>query len=116
MLNKQPQIKESEKETPAFAQADALIPQTEAQGNGCGILEVVSSEGVVTKEGLVGGGGMLIVPMTPRALHLSHTDRQREHLLCFFITLSHTQIQAFPFDYGYSMFRHVFPLNVSVNH
>lgn len=31
MLNKQPQIKESEKETPAFTQADALIPETEAQ-------------------------------------------------------------------------------------
>lgn len=50
------------------------------------VLEVVSSEGVVTKEGLVGGGDMLIVPITPRALHLSHTDRQRDLALSFFIT------------------------------
>lgn len=52
----------------------------------CVLLEV-SSEGVVTKEGLVGGGGVLIAPVTPRALRLTH--RQTKGPSSLFLYHSH---------------------------
>lgn len=79
------------------------------------LLAVVYSEVVVTKEGLVGGWDVLIASVTPRALFVSHRQTKGSSSHFLYHSHPHTHIQAFLFDYRYSMSRHVLPTKCVYN-